>query len=55
MTNTPFSERRARLERLALNGGCWATSDTFDDGEALFRAVCEHGLEGVIAKRLTSR
>jgi ATP-dependent DNA ligase len=26
--------------------------DTFEDGEALFAAVCEHGLEGVVAKRL---
>jgi ATP-dependent DNA ligase len=25
---------------------------TFEDGEALFAAVCERGLEGVVAKRL---
>jgi bifunctional non-homologous end joining protein LigD len=55
MRNAPFSERRAALERLGLNGPSWATSETFDDGDALFRAVCEHGLEGVMAKRLTSR
>jgi ATP-dependent DNA ligase len=24
---------------------------TFDDGQALFHAVCERGLEGVVAKR----
>lgn len=24
---------------------------TFEDGEALFAAVCERGLEGVVAKR----
>jgi ATP-dependent DNA ligase len=24
---------------------------SFDDGEALYRAVCERGLEGVVAKR----
>ena len=23
----------------------------FDDGETLFDAVCEHGLEGIVAKR----
>jgi ATP-dependent DNA ligase len=27
----------------------------FDDGEALWEAVCEHELEGVIAKRRSSR
>jgi ATP-dependent DNA ligase len=32
----------------------WQTPETFDDGEALFEAVCGHGLEGVVAKRRTS-
>jgi hypothetical protein len=27
----------------------------FDDGEALFEAICAHGLEGVVAKRRSSR
>ena len=26
------------------------TPDTFDDGLALFDAVCERGLEGIVAK-----
>ena len=55
MTSAPFSERRATLERLELNGPDWATSDVFEDGDALFTAVCQHGLEGVVAKRLDSR
>jgi bifunctional non-homologous end joining protein LigD len=55
LTNLPFSERRAALERLDLNRPCWTLSETLDDGEALFNAVCEHGLEGVVAKRLSSR
>ncbi|HEV2591982.1 MAG TPA: hypothetical protein VGU02_08815 [Gaiellaceae bacterium] len=25
---------------------------TFEDGEALFRVMCDRGLEGVVAKRL---
>ena len=54
MTSTRFSERRAALERLELNGPGWATSETFDDGDGLFRAVCKHGLEGVVAKRVSS-
>jgi ATP-dependent DNA ligase len=28
---------------------------TFDDGPALWEAVCEHKLEGVVAKRRSSR
>jgi bifunctional non-homologous end joining protein LigD len=55
MTNEPLSERRKALERLDLNGPGWATSETFEDGNGLFRAVCEQGLEGVVAKRRTSR
>ena len=54
-TSAPFRERRAELEHLALDGPGWSTSETFEDGEALFGAVCEHGLEGVVAKRLDSR
>ena len=51
----PYSERRAQLEALDLNGVHWQTPETFDDGEALFEAVCAHELEGVVAKRLTGR
>lgn len=51
LTWAPYSERRARLEALDLNGVFWQTPETFDDGEALFGAVCAHELEGVVAKR----
>lgn len=51
----PYSERRAELESLDLHGPYWHTPETFDDGEALFEAVCEHELEGVVAKRRSSR
>jgi ATP-dependent DNA ligase len=30
------------------------TPDTFEDGPALCAAVCEQGLEGIVAKRSTS-
>ena len=30
-------------------------TETFDDGEALCSGVCELGLEGVVAKQVTSR
>jgi bifunctional non-homologous end joining protein LigD len=51
----PYHERRRRLESLDLNGPYWQTPETFDDGEALFDAVCERELEGVVAKRLNGR
>jgi bifunctional non-homologous end joining protein LigD len=51
----PFAERRALLEQLNLNDRLWRTPEAFDDGAALWSAVCEHELEGVVAKRRSSR
>jgi bifunctional non-homologous end joining protein LigD len=51
LMRAPYSERRAQLEALDLNDVYWQTPETFDDGEALFEAVCVHELEGVVAKR----
>ena len=50
LTPQPYSERRRKLERLKLDGPAWTTSETFDDGRALFTAVCELGFEGIVAK-----
>lgn len=33
----------------------WTTSEAFDDGPALFDAVCRLDLDGVVAKQLESR
>src|SRR5438876_589539 len=55
VTALPYFERRAILEGLALHGPYWRTPDVFEDGRALWHAVCEHDLEGVVAKRRTSR
>jgi bifunctional non-homologous end joining protein LigD len=55
MTRAAYSERRAQLEVLNLHGVHWQTPETFDDGDALFDAVCAHELEGVVAKRRDSR
>ena len=52
LMHLPYRERRGELERLNLNGPYWQTPETFDDGAALFEAVCGHGLEGIVAKRL---
>src|SRR5262249_4930404 len=54
LLNEPYAKRRAELEALDLNDVRWQTPETFDDGEALFEAVCAHELEGVVAKRLNS-
>jgi ATP-dependent DNA ligase len=35
---------------LKLDGGAWTRCERFDDGQALFTAVCELGFEGVVAK-----
>jgi len=54
LTTQPYSERRRRLERLKLDGPAWTTSERFDDGRALFTAVCELGFEGVVVKNHSS-
>jgi bifunctional non-homologous end joining protein LigD len=50
----PYSERREILGELDLRGPAWCTAETFDDGQALFAAVVEQGLEGIVAKPRTS-
>jgi bifunctional non-homologous end joining protein LigD len=55
VTSLPYSHRRALLEDLRIDGPQWRTPQTFDDGEALWEAACEHELEGVVAKPLRSR
>ena len=54
LTTRTYRERRRTLERLKLDGEAWTTSETFDDGPALFTAVCELGFEGVVAKNHSS-
>ncbi len=51
----PFEERRDLLVSLGLDAPGWATSKTFADGHALYAGVCEHGLEGIVAKRRSDR
>jgi bifunctional non-homologous end joining protein LigD len=47
----PYRARREVLESLNLNAVSWRTPEAFDDGTALFEAVCERELEGIVAKR----
>jgi bifunctional non-homologous end joining protein LigD len=53
-TSCPYGERRQELESLKLDGRPWTTCERFDDGRALFAAVCEIGFEGVVAKSHSS-
>jgi bifunctional non-homologous end joining protein LigD len=51
----PYSERRARLEALDLNGPSWRTPAYHQgQGGALLDASAQQGLEGIVAKRLDS-
>jgi bifunctional non-homologous end joining protein LigD len=50
----PFTERRERLAAILRPTGTVRLSDTFDDGDALFEAAQEQGLEGIVAKRARS-
>ncbi|MDR7336855.1 bifunctional non-homologous end joining protein LigD [Glycomyces lechevalierae] len=49
----PYVERREILEGLALPEG-WVVPPRFADGPATVAASMEHGIEGVVAKRLNS-
>jgi len=54
LTSLPYHERREALEKLELGGEHWQVPPSFDDGAATTVASREYGLEGVMAKRLTS-
>jgi bifunctional non-homologous end joining protein LigD len=52
----PYAQRRELLEGLELAGPNWHTSPSYPgEGRAVAEAAREQRLEGVIAKRLTSR
>lgn len=52
----PYVERRALLEGLELDGPRWQTPPSFPgDGALVLAAAAQQRLEGVMAKRLTSR
>ena len=54
-TGEPYRERRQLLEALKLEPPHAGVLPTFTNGETLFEAVVEHGLEGVVAKRERDR
>ncbi len=54
LTGRPYRERRATLERFTEEHPVWTLSPSFDDGPATESVARAHGLEGVVAKRVTS-
>lgn len=51
----PWHERRWLLDDLELEGSHWSTPPCFEDGLALWQAVLDQALEGIVAKPKTSR
>lgn len=51
VTVNPWGQRRTLLEGIWQGWGRARLADVFDDGQVLFDAVVEHGLEGIVAKR----
>ena len=54
LTAQPLTARRELLDRLDLSGRHWQVPPVYDDGQELFAATLEQGLEGVVSKRLSS-
>ena len=54
LTSRPLEDRREALERIGLGGANVQVPPTYDDGDALYAATLEQGLEGVVSKRLSS-
>jgi len=55
LTREPLEVRRRALADLGLADVHWQVPGTYDDGELLWRATREQGLEGIVSKRLSSR
>ncbi|MBC2933024.1 non-homologous end-joining DNA ligase [Nocardioides sp. zg-1228] len=55
LTSRPLEERRALLEGLPLADSAWQVPASYDDGDMLFEATLQQGLEGVVSKRRSSR
>ncbi|MGW2570787.1 non-homologous end-joining DNA ligase [Streptomyces sp. NPDC001537] len=55
LTALPYARRRAQLERLGLHGPFWSTPAALvGHGAQALQATREHGLEGLVCKRLDS-
>ncbi|MFV0463385.1 MAG: non-homologous end-joining DNA ligase [Nostocoides sp.] len=54
LAGQPWSARRELLDQLDLNGTNWQVPAVHEDGESLWAATREQGLEGVVSKRRDS-
>jgi bifunctional non-homologous end joining protein LigD len=55
VTDLPYEERRALLDRLGLPSPIVVPEPTPTTGKSLYTAVRDQGMEGIVAKRLGSR
>lgn len=51
LTGQPWTARRELLERLDLQARHWQVPPVYDDGEELWEATMDNGLEGIVSKR----
>src|SRR3954447_6805222 len=55
LMHRPYTDRRARLEELRLDGPAWRTPGySTGNGAELLAAAAKQGLEGIVCKRLDS-
>jgi bifunctional non-homologous end joining protein LigD len=54
LCNFPYEERRALLEKLPLPKPAVLSQPVLGEGEALFEAVGDRGMEGIVAKKAGS-
>jgi bifunctional non-homologous end joining protein LigD len=55
LIDEPLVVRREVLGELDLQHDRWQTPPVYDDGQMLFDATYQQGLEGIVSKRVTSR
>ncbi|WP_235736760.1 non-homologous end-joining DNA ligase [Nocardioides alcanivorans] len=55
LTGEPLEVRRRALSELDLADIHWQVPGTYDDGDLLWQATKDQGLEGIVSKRLSSR
>ena len=55
LIDEPLLVRREVLGELDLQHDRWQTPPVYDDGQMLFDATYQQGLEGIVSKRVTSR
>jgi bifunctional non-homologous end joining protein LigD len=54
LMSRPLTQRRAQLQSVGLQGDRWQVPPTHDDGQLLYDATAQQGLEGVVSKKRSS-